>query len=266
MRWSEEVAEQLARAYAGGAHLGPAQMRLVEKWQALEARRAAFDNKKWVQKLRGAPLGAGGASPRAGGAPPLAAHPAGRRQASLAGGGAPYFDARFASDESFRSRVAGMGLDVGALPESRMQPPPKAQTPRERIAARFAQARAERQRQKREQDITGGAIDGRNERREVVAMRMYELGIRDAQLAEGFRDPPPPLPPVEQRPDAQAKAQAKMRAEALAAEQWARHALATGEKIDAKNLTEAAFKALLKMKGLAVVSSGPAMSAPLPRR
>jgi hypothetical protein len=188
-------------------------------------------------------------------------HPAGG-EASRTGGGAPSFDARHATDESFRSRVAGMGLDVGALPESRLQPPPKPLTAPQRVAARFAQVRANRERKAREEAITAGRIDGRNERPEAVALRLAEFGVRDAVLNDTFRQVPPAPPPPETKTDPRVAA----RAAEVDAEKWARGVVARGEAVNAKELSEVAFHALLRARGLQLDGSGPGFNAPLPTR
>jgi hypothetical protein len=260
--WEVDAADRMVRGEKLGPRARRSALRLLKRLQddgRAKREEADMRDEFYRQQLREAAGAARAAIPGAGSSPSPSARPAPVLTGISAGRGAPSM--RHVDNETFRARVAGMGLDTSFL-ESRLQPPRQAPN---QYAARVAAAREERQRKAREQNIAAGRIDGRGERREVVAMRMYELGIRDAQLAEGFRDPPPPLPPVEQRTDPQAKAQAKMRAEVLAAEQWARHALATGEKIDAASLSEAAFAALLKMKGLQVVGSGPGFNAPLPR-
>jgi hypothetical protein len=261
MRWSEEVAEQLARAFAAGAQLGPAQMRLVEKWQKLQDDRVEFDRQKWVRKLRGAPLGAGGASPGAGGAPPSAARPA-PASGIAAGRGAPSFDARHVDDAAFRAHLAAKGLDVGVLGESRLQPPRPAKTSRERFAARAAQVRAERERKARETALAAERIDGRVAHPAAVALRLAQFGVRDAVLTDTFQPVPPPPPPPEKRTDPRVAA----RAAEVDAERWARGVVARGEAVNAKELSEVAYAALLRARGLRVDGSGPGFNAPLPRR
>jgi hypothetical protein len=226
-------------------------MNAFEKY--LRLREQARCEAKWQADL--ARLATRGASP---GAP---ARPPGERRASPAGGGAS-FDARHATDQDYRSRVAALGLDVGALPESRLQPPPKPLTAPQRVAARFAQVRANRERKAREAALAAERIDGRVAHPAAVALRLAQFGVRDAVLNDTLLSVPPPPPPPEKRSDPRVAA----RAAEVDAEKWARGVVARGEAVNAKELSEVAYQALLRARGLQVDGSGPGMSAPLPRR
>jgi hypothetical protein len=264
-RWEVDAADRMLRGDKLGPRARHSALRLLGRLQAegRARRQENFDMREdfYRQQLeRGARSDARHATPGAR-LSSASVHPAGG-EASRTGGGAPSFDARHATDESFRSRVAGMGLDVGALPESRLQPPPRPLTAPQRVAARFAQVRANRERQRREEAITAGRIDGRNERPEAVVVRLAEFGIRDSTLNEGFRNPPPPPPPPEKQTDPRVAA----RAAEVDAEKWARGVVARGESVNAAELSEVAFRALLKARGLQLDGSGPGFNAPLPRR
>jgi hypothetical protein len=113
----------------------------------------------------------------------------------------------------------------------------------------------------RERAIAEGAIDARTESPAGVARRLGQFGVRDAVLVDTFQPVPPPPPPPEKRSDPRVAA----RSAEVDAEKWARGVVARGESVNAAELSEVAYAALLRARGLQVDGSGPGMSAPLPR-
>jgi hypothetical protein len=120
---------------------------------------------------------------------------------------------------------------------------------------------AEARHVQREKDLAAGAVDARTATPEQVQARIESLlgDQRDRPILDGaFREIGEPLPPRKEPPP-------PVRA-ADAAEKRVRYMVRSGQKIDARRLTDEQHAALLRAHGLDVPGSWGPGTRPPPRR